>query len=413
MIHATSTRLAEAALRLRARLGGGGAALRERLVVGAAPEPAAIWVHGASVGELTSARPVIDALARDHAMLVTANSETGRDLAQGWGLPTRLAPLDLPGALGRFLDAARPRLLLTVENEFWPLRSRLAAQRGTAQAVIGARMSQRSAALWGRLPGVIAPMLGRLDLLSAQDAGSETRLAALGLPAAALRPRLDLKLLAPASLAPPSDSPARDRCLLAASTHEGEDEAILDAFAALRPAHPELRLILAIRHPQRGDAVAGLIAARGLPLARRSAGAGAVDGPLLLADTMGEMDRWYAEAGICLVGGSLADHGGHTPWEPASRRCAILHGPHVANFTESYLALDAAGAAVEVTATGLAAALQRLLADPGAARAMGRAARMVLEDRAGDPAGLVRDLRALANRPSDPDIGTRLKGPRR
>lgn len=403
MIYAATTRMAEAALRLRSRLGGS-ESLRERLVGSAVPAPAAIWLHGASVGELTSARPVIEALATDCDLIVTANSETGRDMAAGWGLPARLAPLDLPGALGRFLDTVRPSLQVTLENEFWPLRSRLLAQRGIAQAMIGARMSARSAALWGRLPGVIAPMLGRVAALSAQDRHSEARLRELGLPAAALLPRLDLKLLAPARVAPPPDSPQRDLTLLAASTHEGEEAAVLDAWLAVRQAHPELRLILAIRHPPRGDAVAGMIAARGVAFARRSQG-GEPQAEVLLADTLGEMDRWYARAGICLVGGSLTDRGGHTPWEPAAHRCAILHGPHVGNFTDAYAALGEAGAALQVTDASLAAALADLVGQTGDARRMGSAARAVLDEMAGDPAALVSRLRHLAQRPGGADIG--------
>ncbi len=97
-----------------------------------------------------------------------------------------------------------PALAITVEGEFWPLRSRLMAERGIRQAMIGARMSERSAGTWARFPRIIGPMLGRVAALSAQDQGSEARLLNLGLPHRALLPRLDLKLLAPAAQpAPP------------------------------------------------------------------------------------------------------------------------------------------------------------------------------------------------------------------
>ncbi|MFN3278080.1 MAG: 3-deoxy-D-manno-octulosonic acid transferase [Paracoccus hibiscisoli] len=395
MIYNATTRIAEAALCLRARMGGS-AALRERLVCGTRPGPAAIWVHAASVGELTSARTVIAALAARHPLTVTTNSETGRALAQDWGLPARLAPLDLPGALARFLDATRPRLALTVEGEFWPLRSRLLAERGVRQAMIGARMSERSAGTWGRFPRIIGPMLGRIAALSAQDQGSEARLLTLGLPHRALLPRLDLKLLAPAAQPATPQDGARDRVVLAASTHEGEDGPVLDAFAALRTTRPDLRLILAPRHPDRADAIAALIAARDLPMARRSAGADdAPQGGVLLADTLGEMARWYARAGLCIIGGSIADHGGHTPWEPAAHACALLHGPHLGNFIEAFDALHAQGAA-RPWEDGLAP----LIDHPEAARAMGRAARAVLETRAGDPDALIGRLDGLAKAPA-------------
>ncbi|MDQ1900142.1 glycosyltransferase N-terminal domain-containing protein [Paracoccus sp. WLY502] len=395
MIYRATAHMLEAALRLRAKAGGSDT-LRQRLALEALG-PADIWFHGASVGELTSARPVVEALAQTHRVLVTANSVTGRDMAAGWGMEARLAPFDLPGALSRFLAQVAPRLQVTVESEFWPLRSQALADLGIAQAVIGARLSQRSASRWAHLPGLIGQVLGRLAALSAQDADSEARLRSLGLPDAAVLPRLDLKLLTPAGIAPSEPSAARDRILLAASTHEGEEADVLDAWQQARQGVPGLQLILAIRHPQRGDEVAGLLRHRGIAFQRRSDGGSG--GDVLLADTLGEMDRWYAAAGLCFVGGSLTDRGGHTPWEPAAHGCAILHGPHVGNFRDAYAVLDQAGAAVGVDAASLSDQVIRLAADPAQARRMGGAARQVLDDRAGDPAALIARLRELAGTP--------------
>ncbi|WP_408635217.1 3-deoxy-D-manno-octulosonic acid transferase, partial [Paracoccus binzhouensis] len=247
----------------------------------------------------------------------------------------------------------------------------------------------------GRLPGLIGPMLRRVDALSAQDAAGEARLLALGLRPEALTPRLNLKLLGPAQIEPGEDAPDRCRTVLAASTHEGEDAAMLDAWQAARQVEPELRLILAPRHPGRGDAVATLIAARGLDFARRSRGGGP-EASLLLADTLGEMALWYRAAGICITGGSFADHGGHTPWEPAAWRCAILHGPHVANQAGAYADLDAAGGALACDAAGLPALLADLLRDPARQRRMGEAARALLLAQAGNPATLIARIAALA-----------------
>lgn len=369
----------------------GDPARRQRLLRDDPPGAAEIWLHGASLGELTSARPLIERLARDRALIVTANSLTGRDMVRGWGLDSRLAPFDAPGPLRRFLDAVRPKLALTVENELWPGRSAELARRGIPQIVIGARLSARSAARWSRLPWLIGPMLDRIGGLSAQDADSEARLLSLGLRSGALLPRMNLKLLGPAAVMPPPDSPLRDRTILAASTHEGEDAPLLDAYAALLANVPDLRLILAPRHPDRADAIAALIAARGLGFARRSLGGG-LDAPLLLADSLGEMGRWYDAAGICFVGGSLVDKGGHTPWEPAAHCCAILHGPFVANAAGDYATLDAAGGAEAVEAGDLARRIAALHGDP--ARRMGRLARGALDRMAGDPAPLLDAITA-------------------
>ncbi len=402
MIWRGASAFAGAALGLAAPLAG--ADWRERLAL-SGPEvaPGGIWLHAASVGELTSVQVLARALAREFPLMVTTNSLTGRDLARRSGYPCALAPLDLPQAVGRFLDRVRPRVMVTVENELWPNRSALAAARGVAQVVVGARMSARSAGRWARLPRLIGPMLARIDALSAQDAGSEARLLALGLRPGALAGRLNLKLLGPAQVGPGVDAPGRDRVVLAASTHEGEEALVLDAFAAARAALPDLRLILAPRHPERGDGVAALIAARGLEFARRSQGGGP-EAPLLLADTLGEMALWYQAAGICVTGGSFVDHGGHTPWEPAAWRCAILHGPHVANQADAYQALAAEGASESVAEGGLPAALTALAQDAGRQHRMGAAARALLLARAGDPAPLLARIRRLATTGPDHDM---------
>ncbi|WP_353142493.1 glycosyltransferase N-terminal domain-containing protein [Paracoccus sp. (in: a-proteobacteria)] len=396
MIWRGATALAGGALGLTAPLAG--ADWRERLAL-AGPEvaPGGIWLHAASVGELTSARVLADDPARDFPITVTTNSLTGRDLARRLGYPYALAPLDVPQAVRRFLDRVRPAVLVTVENELWPNRSAMAMARGVAQVVVGARISARSAARWRRLPGLIGPMLQRIDALSAQDPGSEARLLALGLRPDALTPRLNLKLLAPARIDPGQDVPGRFRTVLAASTHEGEDTVMLDAWARARDAVPDLRLILAPRHPGRGDAVAALIAARGLEFARRSQG-GEPGVPVLLADTLGEMALWYRAAGICITGGSFADHGGHTPWEPAAWRCAILHGPHVANHAADYADLEKAGATQGCDAAALPQVLAALVQDAAGQRRMGAQARAELLARAGNPATLIARIRRLGRR---------------
>lgn len=395
------THLVEALLRARLLFPGAGR-LRRRMLTEGQPGQADIWVHAASVGELNSAATLINAMAGQHSLLVTTNSETGLQRARAAGWNAVLAPLDLPGTLNRFLDAARPRIAITVEAELWPMRADLLAARRIPHLVIGARMSERSARRWSRLPWIIGPVLRNITALSAQDGDSEARLLGLGLPQAALLPRLDLKLLAPARVAAPAASAERDQTILAASTHPGEDEPILDAFLAARARHPDLRLILAPRHPERADQLGTALRARGIAFGQRSLGVD--DHTLLLADTLGEMPLWYDRAGLCITGGSLVDHGGHTPWEPAAHGCAILHGPHVANFTESYAALDQAGGARMVDGASLPTALSVLLAAPEEARQMGQTAREVLTTRAGDPAPLLDLIYRLAKNPRDTDM---------
>ncbi|MDF0600085.1 glycosyltransferase N-terminal domain-containing protein [Psychromarinibacter sp. C21-152] len=333
--------------------------------------PGAIWLHGASNGELASARPLIAALLHtvpDTPLVVTANTASGRALVAGWGLPrvtARLAPLDTRAALRRFRRAWRPRLLIVMENELWP--NRLATAREPV-ACIGARMSARSFRRWHRFPRTAARLLRHIAYLAPQDAESARHFAALGLPEDRLGPTgtlksaVDLPAPDPETLAALARTLPRETTILAASTHEGEEEQVLRAFAHAHRRDPARRLILAPRHPARGATIASLIDKAGFVFARRSAcETPGPDTAVYLADTLGEMPLWYALAGVTFVGGSLVPRGGHTPFEPAAAGSAILHGPDTANFAAPYAALDAAGGAIAVAdADALAGALQRL-----------------------------------------------------
>ncbi len=358
---------------------GGGAASR-----GVSP---VLWLHGASNGELASAREMIAEMlsrAPELRLIVSANTVTGRAFVESWGqarISARLAPLDHRLCLRRFLDHWRPKALIVLENELWPNRMHLCALSGVPVLVIGARMSAASARKWARLPGLSRQVIGAIRYLSAQDEASQRRFSGLGLESGRIGPLVNLKSGAAPVLesSPPTTVFMRQDTVLAASTHDGEEALVLEAFVAARAARPALRLILAPRHPRRRDAIEAEITRRGLGFATRSRGQ-APDAalPVYLADTMGEMDLWYAAAGVCFVGGSLGAHGGHTPFEPATHGAVILHGPHVANSAPAYAALGRAGASIMVTdATTLAQAIVGL-ADPLRQAALGNAAREAL-----------------------------------
>ena len=340
-----------------------------------------LWLHGASNGEVTSARWLVQRLRQARPgvqVLVTCNTLTGRAMVRGWQMPgvsAALAPLDAGFAVAGFLRRRRPLALISLEGEVWPRRFAACAAAGIPIVMLGARMSKGSHRVWRRFGGLARAALAGVSHASAQDAGSRQRLLALGLPVVALGPDFDLKAEAAAQEPAPVLPPRAERAgwLLAASTHDGEEAAILDAFAASGFDH----LILAPRHPRRGDAVAALLVARGLAFQRRSAGGVPGGARVLLADTMGEMAVWYARCGVCLIGGTLVNKGGHTPWEPARYGCALLHGPSVGNFAATFEALDAAGAALPVTAASLGAALAT--PDAAAQDRMAAAATAVLQ----------------------------------
>ena len=328
----------------------------ERLGRVQATADAAIWLHGASLGELTSARPVLDRLRQAlpaRPVIVTCNTGTARAMAVGWHLPgvtAALAPFDLGWCLAAFQARVRPDALILVESELWP--ARIAMMQPKPVILVGARLSERSARRWaGIAGGLLGHMLAQVTLLSAQDAASEARFVTLGLPPSRVAPRLMLKAALPVVQRdlPFANPHRREETLLAASTHEGDESPILDAFFMARAAGTFRHLILAPRHPHRASVIAKAVRARGLTIARRSAGdvpRAATD--VHLADTTGEMDHWYRMSGATLIGGTFSDRGGHTPFEPALHGSAILHGPDVRNFAEVYDILDRDGAAALV-----------------------------------------------------------------
>lgn len=354
-----------------------GARRAERFGVASRARPPGplVWVHAASIGETAAMLPLIERLAdRGPAVLLTTGTVTAAQVAER-RLPAsaihQYAPVDVPRAVERFLDHWRADLVLFAESELWPTTLDAVARRGTPLAVVNARMSERSFRSWRMLAPIARSVLGRVDLWLAQSAADAGRLRSLG--ARRVSVCGNLKFDAPP---PPADDAAvaalrraaDGRCVLvAASTHPGEEGAVIAAHAEIAREGMKLLTILAPRHPERGDALQAEIAAAGLAASRRSQG-GTI-GPntdVYLADTIGEMGLWYRLADIAFLGGSMASRGGQNPIEPAKLRVPVMHGPHVGNFRDVYDALAAADAVVPIRdATGLSARLRALIGDAG------------------------------------------------
>lgn len=351
-----------------------------------------IVVHAVSMGEVIAATPIVEGLLAAHPglpLVLTCTTPTASALiGERFGARVHhvYLPFDTPGAVRRFLAGTAPRLLLVMETELWPNLLRLAQERGTAVVVAGARLSERSARRYARVAWLSGRILADIDLLLVQDEATRARFLLLGAAPARVRvtgsPKFDIAL--PPDLQALAGRfgamTAGRRVWLAASTHEGEEAAVLDTLDALRARWPALLLVLVPRHPQRFDAVAALLDQRALRWQRRSAlaegEACAADAAVLLGDTMGELRAWYGAAEIAFVGGTLVERGGHSPLEAMPFGTPVLHGPHVFNFAEVFAALREAEAAVPVVDAGtLTAAVDRLLADPQAARAIGARAR--------------------------------------
>ncbi|HYE00390.1 MAG TPA: 3-deoxy-D-manno-octulosonic acid transferase [Alphaproteobacteria bacterium] len=379
----------------------------EREGVGARPRPEGplLWCHAASVGEAVSALVLIERLLemspRAHALVTTGTVSSAAVMARR--LPPRAfhhyVPVDRPAYVARFFDHWRPDLALWMESELWPNLVGELARRGVPAALVNARMSARSFARWRRLPSLVRPMLGAFRLCLAQSAESAERLAALG--AAGVSVSGNIKY----SAAPlPADPAALDALRagiggrplwLAASTHDGEDEAFLAAHRHLAAGHPDILTVIVPRHPARGGAVAAAARAAGLTVARRSGGEGP-DAAVYVADTIGELGLFYRLAPVVFIGGTLVPHGGQNPIEPAQFGAALIAGPHMENFAAIAETLGAAGGLQRIgDPAALGPAVAALLGDPPRRAALGAAARAEAERQAGVVDGVVESLRPL------------------
>jgi 3-deoxy-D-manno-octulosonic-acid transferase len=343
----------------------------------ARPAGPLVWIHAASIGEAVSMLALIDRLTEERAdlsVLVTTGTVTSARLLAARLPPGRAfhqyVPIDRMGPVRRFLDHWRPDLALWVESELWPNLIVEAQAREIPMLLINGRMSQQSFDTWRRWPRLIGPVIGAFDLCLAQDVVQAERLRQLG----ARRALCVGNLKAAAGPLPVSEAElgklaaqAAGRPLwLAASTHEGEEQAAAEAHRRLKARWPDLLTIIVPRHPARAAAVSVLLREAGLGVARRSLAepiTAATD--IYLGDTLGELGLFYRLAGIAFVGGSLVPRGGHNPLEAALLDCALLHGPDMSNCAGIARDLAAAGAAIAVRdAAELAGAVARLMADP-------------------------------------------------
>jgi 3-deoxy-D-manno-octulosonic-acid transferase len=368
----------------------------------ARPPGSLIWVHGASVGELLAVVPLIERLRAQHLnVLVTSGTLTSAWLA-GQRLPAdvihQFVPLDMPRFIIRFLNHWRPDLTLFVESDLWPNIIMAASERRVPLAIVNGKLSKRSFERWRKTPRMISALLRRFDLCLAQSEADATRYQELGSPRVIMTGNLKL------DVPPPSADPARltemsaavaGRVVIAAaSTHPGEEEAVIEAHRRLKHTFPALLTIVAPRHPERGPAVRDLVRTAGLHATLRSCNElPGVATDIYIADTLGELGILYRVAPIVLMGGSLVQHGGQNPIEPAKLGAAILYGPHVWNFADIYSTLNRAGAAEQVDdAANLAVRMEMWLKDSKARQTAADAALNTVSSLTG---ALERTLAAL------------------
>jgi len=307
-----------------------------------------IWIHAVSFGEVVVAEPLIKALLARYpqrSLVVTTMTPTGSErVCKTFGeqIYHVYVPYDLPGAVRRFFKQSRPTLGIIMETELWPNMLYQVRKRKLPLLLANARLSPRSTRGYQRIAGLTRHMLRSFTCVAAQSKVDAERFIQLGLAADKVMVTGSIKF----DITPPDAQIQEGRALrhswsmirpilIAASTHQGEEDQMLDAFKSIKQQHPNALLILVPRHPQRFDSVAALCEHRGYSIIRRSEGRTCEPSTdIFLGDSMGEMYMYYALADVAFVGGSLVSVGGHNLLEPAALGLPVLTGPQLFNFTE-------------------------------------------------------------------------------
>lgn len=363
----------------------------------ALPAPS-LWVHAVSVGEVQAAAALIRELQRrypDRPLVVTTATPTGAQRVQAlFGDTVRHAylPYDLPGAVRRFLERVRPQLAVIMETEVWPNLYRELGRRRTPVVLASARLSEKSVRRFRRIAGLFRDALNQDLTIAAQTRLDADRFREVG----ALPQRIHVTGNIKFDLDIPAEMQMRGTQLraeqfpqrfvwVAGSTHEGEEQVVLDAHRELLRSQPDALLVLVPRHPNRFERVRQWLAGESLACVVRSRGEPVTPATqVLLADTLGELLMLYAAADIAFVGGSLVPIGGHNLLEPAALARPVLTGPHNFNAPDIARLMFDSGASLQVdSSASLAQTLRELQADPVRRERIGRAALAIVENNRG------------------------------
>jgi 3-deoxy-D-manno-octulosonic-acid transferase len=350
-----------------------------------------IWVHAVSVGEVMAAHPLVRELKKkypDTKLILSTVTVTGNYTALQ-RVPEADAvfffPFDFPWVVRRVIRRINPLIVLVAETELWPNFFRELSRLGIPSAVINGRISPRSHRNYMKFRGFFSDVFRQVNLFCMQSAGDASRIREIGAPEDRVIVTGNLKFdqKIPASTSNPLTLPPGRKVITAGSTHRGEESALLGVFRRLREKFPDLILIIAPRHPERFDEVAGLINRAGYDCRRRTRLRGTIKDVLLL-DTIGELRSFYGICDIAFVGGSLVKVGGHNLLEPALMKKPVIFSRYMFNFKEISEALISAGGGILVKdQEELYIECNRLLSDPELSARIGAQAFSVIETNSG------------------------------
>ncbi|MCU1321002.1 MAG: Three-deoxy-D-manno-octulosonic-acid transferase protein [Acidobacteriaceae bacterium] len=383
---------------------------------------ALVWIHAVSVGEVLAATALVGEL-REAGLAVTVSTTTqaGQELARRrfTGCAVFYMPLDLGILVRRYLQALRPKLVVTMESELWPNVIRECRKAGIPLAVVNARVSDRSFPRYMKLRRVWGPLLREVRVFLAQSEETAGRLRRMGVESERVRMTGNLKFDVRAVQM--TEMTRRIKSLLgnsplvvAGSTLAGEEEVLLAAWPTVLKTVPDAILLIAPRHTDRFEDVLALIQKSGSPcllcstvLKQESSVNPELSGSgtIVLLDTIGDLASMYSLGSVAFVGGSVVAKGGHNPLEPAQFGVPVVMGPSYQNFKEIVGAMKDAGAIRIVERDALGEALVELMTDRASAESMGQRGKAVFEAQAGATGRTVSALMEL--------VGMRLVGVRR
>ena len=377
------------------------------------PSPS-IWVHAVSVGEVQAAASLIRALQDrfpETPVVITTVTPTGAQRAVdlfGDSVTHMYAPYDLPGAVNRFFDRAKPRLAIIIETELWPNLYHACGQRKVPLVLASARISPRSVSKYRWFLALFSEALSHGIVIAAQSESDAQRFKSLGANPARTHVTGNIKF--DFELPPDIERDGAEfrelhasgrPVWVAASTHMNEEEKALDAHDLLRRELPDALLLLVPRHPERFAYVASLLSKRGYSYVTRSSGARCSDNiQVFLGNTLGELPVFYAASDIAFVGGSLVPVGGHNLLEPAVLGLPVITGPYTFNAEDIALLFNETGAAITVhNARELGEQLLALFRDPKKCAYRGEQGRKTVEENRGALGRLLALVEPLVENP--------------